>query len=312
MTPLPLIIDCDPGVDDAVALLLAFACPEALEVLAVTTVAGNVNAELTARNARIIRQLAGRPEVPVHKGATVPLFRKPVEADEFHGASGLGWLEVFEPDAPLAEGHSALAIVHAVMSRPAGAVSMAVMGPMTNLALALRLEPALVARLGPVVVMGGARGVGGNITASAEYNIFADPHAAQIVFNSGCKVVVLGLDATHQVRITPERLAAAKAIDTPVGRALHSLLGFICHAEAANGVGYNSPLHDPCTIAWLLAPDLFTTVPVDLQVETASPLTQGHTAVEFRLADPAKATVHWTTKADADGVFALLFDRLSR
>jgi len=312
MNRTPLIIDCDPGVDDAIALLLAFACPEALEIIAVTTVAGNVNAELTARNARIVRQIAGREEAPVYQGATAPLVRKPVEADEFHGASGLGWLDIFEPAAPLAKGHSALAIVEAVMSRPAGAVSMAVIGPMTNLALAMRLEPAIARRLGQVAVMGGARSIGGNITPSAEYNIFADPHAAQIVFNSGAKVVTLGLDATHQVRITPERLDAAKAIDTVTGRALHSLLGFICHAEEANGVGYNSPLHDPCTIAWLLAPELFVTVPVDLQVETASPLTQGHTAVEFRLADPAKATVHWATQADADGVFSLLFDRLAR
>jgi purine nucleosidase len=308
----PLIIDCDPGVDDAIALLLAFACPEALDIIAVTTVAGNVNAELTARNGRIVRQIAEREDVPVYKGAAGPLARKPVEADEFHGASGLGWLEVFEPAAPLAEGHSALAIVEAVMSRPPGAVSMAVIGPMTNLALAMRLEPAIAGRLGTVVAMGGARSIGGNITASAEYNIFADPHAAQIVFGSGCKVVALGLDATHQVRITPERLEAAKAIETATGRAAHSLLAFACHAEGVSGVGVNSPLHDPCTIAWLLAPELFVTAPVDLQVETASPLTMGHTAVEFRLADPAAATVHWATKADADGVFDLIFERLAR
>jgi purine nucleosidase len=312
MNPTPLIIDCDPGVDDAIALLLAFACPEALEIIAITTVAGNVNADLTARNARIIRRIAEREDVPVFRGAAGPLVRDPIEAGEFHGASGLGWLEIVEPAAPLAEGHAVLAMIEAVMTRPAGAVSIAVLGPMTNLALAMRLEPAIIARLGTVVVMGGARGIGGNVTASAEYNIFADPHAAQIVFGSGCKVVTLGLDATHQVRITPARLETAGTIDTEAGRAVRSLFAFACHAEGEYGVGVDSPLHDPCTIAWLLAPELFETAPVDLRVETASALTLGHTAVEFRLADPAKASVHWAIRADADGVFNLLFDRLAR
>ena len=312
MSPTSLIIDCDPGVDDAIALLVAFASPEALDIIAVTTVAGNVGPLLTARNARIIRQIAGREDVPVYAGAHGPLFREPVEAGDFHGTSGLGWMEVFEPDAPLAPGHASNAIIEAVMGRPPGAVTLAVIGPMTNVALAMRLEPAIISRLGPIVIMGGARREGGNITASAEYNINADPHAAQIVFASGCRCIVLGLDATFQVRITQERLAETKAIDTPAARAAHSLFEFAVHAEITKGIGVDSPLHDPCTIAWLLAPELFTSVPVDLQIETSSPLTLGHTAVEFRVAEPEKATVHWVVKADGEGVFKLLLDRLAR
>jgi len=293
-----------------VALLLAFAAPDALDLIAITTVGGNVEAELTARNARIIRQIAGREDVPVFKGASLPLFRAPVVADHFHGESGLGFLDVFEPTAPLAPGAAANAIVEAVMARAPGEVTLAVTGPMTNVALAMRLEPAIVQSLGPIVVMGGARREGGNITASAEYNIFADPHAAQVVFGSGCEVITFGLDATYQVRITPERLAAFEAIKTPVGQAAHSLLAFACHAEAANGVGRDSPLHDPCTIACILQRQLFTSKPARIQVETTSPLTLGHTAVEFRLPDPGAVRTSWVTEADAEGVFALLLRRL--
>jgi purine nucleosidase len=306
-----IIIDCDPGVDDAVALLLAFGAPKALDVIAVTTVAGNVGAEATARNARIIRQICDRAEVPVYAGAQEPLVRPAIAASHFHGESGLGWLDVFEPTAPLAAGHAVSAIIDAVMSRPGGSVSIAVNGPMTNVALAMRLEPAIIARLDRVVMMGGARGEGGNVTASAEYNIFADPHAARVVFNSGCNVIALGLDATHQVRVTPERLAAVAAIDTPMARAATNLLEFTRHISTANGFPGEAPLHDPCTVAYLMAPELFVTVPVDLRVETESPITIGHTSVEFRV-PPDRANVHWVTQVDADGVFDLLTRSLAR
>jgi len=309
-----IIIDCDPGVDDAIALFLAFASPERLDILAVTTAAGNVDATLTARNARLVRQLAGRQDVPVHAGAATPLVREPIAAAHFHGESGLGTLPVFEPEAPTAPGHAANAIVDIVMSRPAGSVSMAVTGPMTNLALPVRLPPAIVDRLGAVVVMGGARTEGGNITASAEYNIFADPHAADVVFRSGVKCVVLGLDATHQVRATPERLARIKASDPPAARSVATLIAFSSDIERRLVGGDSPPMHDPCTIAYLLAPELFTAAPVDLRVETASPLTAGHTAVEFRLGAAAAsvAPIRWVTKVDHEAVFELIFDRLAR
>lgn len=312
MTKTSLIIDCDPGVDDAVALLLAFGSPEALDILAVTTVAGNVEAALTARNARLIRQIAGREDVPVYVGAAAPLVRPPIVASHFHGESGLGAMPVFEPDAPVAPGEATQAIVDIVMSRPAGSVSMAVTGPMTNLALAIQREPALAGRLGPVVVMGGARREGGNITASAEYNIYADPHAADVVFRSGVKTVVLGLDATHQVRATPARVAAVKAMNTPAARAVAQMFDFAIYTEKTFVGGDSPPQHDPCTILYLLAPQHFTAVPVDLQVETNSPLTLGHTAVEFRLKDPAAATCRWVTQVDHEAVFALMLEILAR
>jgi purine nucleosidase len=183
---------------------------------------------------------------------------------------------------------------------------------MTNLAMAMILEPRLADRLGPVVVMGGARSEGGNITASAEFNVFADPHAAQVVFGSGCGVTVLGLDATHQVRATPERIAAIRAIATPPAQATAELLAFSQGVERRVVGGDAAPLHDPCTIAFLLRPELFRTQPCRIAVETGSPLTMGHTAVEFRVPDPAAATHHWVAEVDADGVFALLEERLAR
>lgn len=307
-----IIFDCDPGVDDAFALFLAFASPDDLDILGVTTVAGNVPAALTARNARLIRQLAGREDVPVYRGAETPLGRPPVVASHFHGESGLGDLPVFEPEAPEAPGHAAAFIAETIMRRPQGSVAMAVTGPMTNLALAMELEPRIAARLGTVVVMGGARREGGNITASAEYNIHADPHAADVVFGSGCCIVTLGLDATHQVRATPARVEAIRAIDTVAARSVATLLDFSVDVERRLVGGDSPPLHDPCTIAWLLAPELFTAAPVDLRVETLSPLTLGHTAVEFRLPAGFTPTVRWVTEVDHEAVFALMLERLAR
>ena len=305
-----LIIDCDPGVDDGVALLLALGSPK-LDVLAITTVAGNVEAGLTARNARIIRQIAGREDVPVHAGAQAPLVRAPIAAAHFHGVSGLGDLAVFEPAAPLASGHAVQAIIETVMARPPQSVDLAVTGPMTNLALALRLEPALGARLGTVAIMGGARSEGGNITASAEYNIYADPHAAQIVFDSGATVVAFGLDVTHQVRTNPDRLAAIASIDNARSAAAVELLTFsqTVERDLANRVG--APMHDSSPVAWLIDPGLFTVVPARIEVETESSLTLGHTAVEFRLQDPDACCTWWAIQADADGLFDLLIGALA-
>lgn len=305
-----LIIDCDPGVDDAVALFLAFASPE-LEVLGVTTVAGNVGVELTTRNARLIREIAGRADVPVVAGAARPLMRAPVEAGHFHGESGLGDLPVSEPQEPAADGRAAAFIVETLMSRPAGEVTLAVLGPMTNVALAMAQEPAIVPRLREVVVMGGAKLAGGNITASSEFNIHADPHAAQIVAQSRAQVSFFGLDATHQVRATEERIAAVAEGGGRVRDAAAALLRFSSAKERSHGIGEGgAALHDPCPIAYLVAPELFTLKPVRIAVETASPLTLGHTAVEMRLPTGETPPTSWAVAADGDGVFQLLAERL--
>lgn len=307
MRTIPLIIDCDTGVDDAVALFLAFASPE-LDLKAITTVGGNVDAARTARNSRIIRQIARREDVPVHAGCVRPLVREPVEAGDFHGDEGLGTLAVFEPSAAGANEGAVDALIR-LTSAPGDSVTVGVLGPMTNLATAMRRNPGLAGRLKRVVAMGGARTEGGNITASAEYNIFADPHAAAEVLASGVEVVMLGLDATHQVRVPDDRIAAIRAIGSPSAEAAAELLDFSQGTARRFTEERDSPLHDPCVIAWLLQPDLFTLKPCRIEVETASPLTQGHTAVEFRI-DPATARHFWAVKADGDGVLDLIEERL--
>ena len=301
-----LIIDCDPGVDDAVALMLAFGS-DALDVLAVTTVGGNVPVEKTARNARMLRQIAARPDVPVFMGAEKPLRRTLGTAAEFHGPEGSGDMEPFEPDVPCADGHAVEAILRLVGERPAKSVALAVLGPLTNLALALRKDPALAERLGPVAVMGGARSEGGNITASAEFNIWADPEAAAEVLASRCDVVLFGLDATHQVRATDERIARIEALGTAMGDAAASMMRFSQRVEKRI-VGWDAPpVHDPCPVAWLLKPELFELRPCRVRVETESELTRGHTAVEFREAVAGEPLRHrWATSTDADGVFGLI------
>jgi purine nucleosidase len=303
----PVILDCDPGVDDAVALMLAFKSPEQLDLLGITTVAGNVGIDSTTRNACLLRQVASREEVPVYRGLDRPLVRDPILADDFHGTNGLGDIPVFVPDK-LEEAQSAVDfIVETLRKHTTASVTLAVTGPLTNIAAAFELAPDIKARVGKIVLMGGARREGGNITASAEYNIYADPDAAAVVFASGCPLVVLGLDATHQVRGTPERIARIQGLDNPVATLTANMLLFAntlpSNLEGATG----APLHDPCVIAYLLRPALFILRPCSIQVETSSDLTRGHTAVEFRpdyWGVPFNA--RWATYIDADGVFALL------
>ncbi len=313
MARIPLILDCDPGVDDGVALLLAFASADVLDLRGITTVGGNVSLAQTTRNARLMRQLAGAAaeRVPVYAGCAGPMVRPLVEAEHFHGESGLGNLPIFEPAAPAAAGHAVNFIVDTLLREPAGTVSLAVTGPMTNLAMAMRLAPEIVPRIRQVVAMGGARSEAGNVTASAEYNIYADPHAAAVVCGAGLPLVMLGLDATHQVRSSPARIARLRALGSASARAAADLMDFAAALEWNVATGEGGPLHDPCTLAWLLAPELFELVPCHLDVETASPLSLGHTAVEFREVPGRTMTTRWATRADGAGVFELLTRRLA-
>lgn len=298
-----VLIDCDPGVDDAVALLWALAEPDALEVVAITAVGGNVPLERTARNAGLIRMLAGRPEVPVFAGAARPLVREPHGADAFHGPEGLGTLPVDGDPGPLAAGPAPEAIARLARSRP-GQLTLVAMGPLTNLALALRHDPQLPETVAGVIVMGGARTEGGNITASAEYNIWADPEAAQAVLDAPWQVRMIGLDATHTVRSDQARTDAIRALPGRSAGAMASLLDFTNAVERHHGAVDGGPLHDPCTIAAVLDPDLFVWAPARIAVETLGAVARGHTAVELR---PVGLRPHlWATGADAAAIFARL------
>jgi purine nucleosidase len=315
MRPRAIIIDCDPGQDDALAILLALGSPDDLEVLAITAVAGNVPLPMTERNARKVVELSGRSDVPVHAGCERPLVRPLVIADYVHGKTGLDGYDLPEPAMPLAEGHAVDAIVEILRRHPPGTVTLCAVGPLTNLAMAMVKAPDIVPRVGEIVLMGGAIGLG-NATPAAEFNIFVDPHAADVVFRSGVPIVMLGLDVTHQALVTAERLDAIRRLGTPVGRAVCGLLEFYGRYDQTMRGRLGAPLHDPCAIAWLLRPELFEARSCHVAIETQSELTMGRTVVDWqgrgRLnggAEPANANV--VDRIDADGFFSLLTERLA-
>ncbi len=305
-----VVIDCDPGQDDAIALLLAFASPDELDIVAVTTVSGNVPLELTATNALRVVELAGRSDVPVYAGCDRPLLRPAVTAEHVHGRTGLDGADLPQPATALASGHAVEAIIGLLRDRPSGSVTLCPIGPLTNIAMALRLAPDIAERIGRIVLMGGAAGPG-NVTPSAEFNIYVDPHAADIVFRSGVPIVMHGLDVTRQALVTAERLAAIAAIETSVSRAVVGMLDFY-GARARAGPAAGAPLHDPCAVAYLLDPGLFGGHECHVVVETEGAHTLGRTVVDRsgRAEGSPNATV--IDEVDADGLFALLTERLAR
>lgn len=306
-----IIIDTDPGQDDAIAILLALASPE-LEVLGVTAVAGNVPLALTQANARRVVELAGRADVPVCAGADRPLIRSLVTAEYVHGKTGLDGADLPPPAHPLDPRHSADFIVETVMSREPGTVTLCPLAPLTNVALALAKEPRLASRLSGIVLMGGAMREGGNVTPAAEFNIFVDPEAASRVFSCGAQITFMPLDCTHQALTTAARTAAIRALDTPVARAVAGWMDFFERFDEAKYGTDGGPLHDPLVIAALLAPDLFAGKRVAVSVETASPLTRGMTVVDWWGVTGTEPNATMLHAVDADAFFALLTERLAR
>ncbi|MEE4118871.1 MAG: nucleoside hydrolase [Paracoccaceae bacterium] len=312
MAPRKIIIDTDPGQDDAVALLLALASPDELEVLAITAVAGNVPLELTARNARTVCELARISHVPVHAGCDAPLSRRLVTAEHVHGKTGLDGADLPGPSLPLASMGAVEAIVHHVRREPPGTVTLCPLGPLTNVATALRHAPDIAERLAGIVLMGGAYFEVGNITPAAEFNIFVDPEAAAEVFASGVDLTVLPLDATHKALITPPRLQAIADIGTPVARAVAGWLDFYERFDLEKYGGQGGPLHDPCVIAHLLAPELFTGRRINVEIETVSDLTRGMTVADWWGVTDRRPNAHFVGHVDAEGFFRLLTERLAR
>ena len=306
-----IIIDTDPGQDDAVAILLALASPE-LEVLGLTTVAGNVPLALTSRNALMVCELAGRRDIPVYAGADRPLLKALVTAEFVHGKTGLDGPTLPEPTIALAEGHAVDFIIDTLMREPAGSVTLCPLGPLTNIALALAREPRIAARIERIVLMGGGGFEGGNITPAAEFNIYVDPQAADLVFRSGVPVTMAPLDVTHQALTTRARVAAIRALRTPLGEAVALWLEFFERFDEQKYGQEGGPLHDPCAIAWLLRPDLFTGRDCHVAIETASPLTQGMTVIDWWGVTGQAANAHVLGGLDADGFYALITERLAR
>jgi len=307
-----VIFDTDPSPDDAVAFLAALASPDELEVLAVTTVAGNVPVDLTSKNALKALELAKRTDIPVYKGASAPLVRPLITAEHVHGRTGFDGYDLPEPTTTLAPGFAPDAIVDMVMLRPRGSVTLCCLAPLTNIALALAREPRLAKHLAGIVLMGGSMSEAGNITPAAEFNFYVDPEAAARVFSSSIPITMIPLDCTHQALITDARLEVLRTAGTPVGTAFYHLLEFNKRFDRKKYGWPGGPLHDATVTAYLLAPHLFTGRNVHVDIECSSPLTLGASVVDWwSVAEkPANALVLRTV--DADGYFRLIFERLLR
>jgi len=306
-----IIIDTDPGQDDAVAILLALGSPE-LEVMAVTAVAGNVPLVLTQLNARKICELAGRPDIPVFAGAARPLLRPLVTAEHVHGRTGLDGPDLPDPKMPLQATHAVDFLVATLMREPPGTITLCVLGPLTNIALALIREPRIAARIGEIVLMGGGFFEGGNVTPAAEFNIYVDPHAASVVFDSGVPITMMPLDVTHRALTTRDRVERFRALGTPAGIATAQLLDFFERYDEEKYGTDGGPLHDPCVIAWLLDPGLFKGRKVNVCVETGAELTMGMTVIDWWGVTDRPKNAHVVRDLDADRFFALLTERIGR
>jgi len=306
-----IIIDTDPGQDDAVAILLALASPE-LQVLAITAVAGNVPLDLTAKNARKVCELAGRTDIPVYAGCDAPLKRTLVTAEHVHGKTGLDGIELPEPVMELQDMHAVDFLIHELRRHPPGTVTLCPLGPLTNIAAALTRAPDIAERIEQIVLMGGAYFEVGNVTPAAEFNIYVDPEAAAVVFAAGVPLVVMPLDVTHKVLVTHERVARFEAMGTRVGHVVASWTHFFERFDVAKYGSQGAPLHDPTVIAYLLAPALFSGRYINVEIETQGEFTQGMTVADWWRVSGRAPNALFIKDVDAEGLFALLSERIGR
>lgn len=307
--PCKIIIDCDPGHDDAMAILLAHGNPE-IKLCAITTVAGNQTLAKTTLNARRVCTVAGITGVPVAAGCDRPLLRPLVTAPETHGESGLDGPRFGDPITPLADIHAVDLIIDLVMRSP-GEITLVPIGPLTNIAIALRKEPRLATTVREVVLMGGAQ-TRGNSTPAAEFNIFVDPEAAAIVFGAGWPLTMVGLDLTHQALATPGVIERIGALGTPLAAIVVELMHFF-QASYKLTSGFDSPpVHDPCAIARVIDPALVECVETYVTVETHGTTTSGMTSVDFDNRFRREPNALVATKLDFDGFWNLMLDAIRR
>ncbi len=311
--PRKIIIDTDPGQDDAVAMLLALASPEEIEVAAVVTVAGNVPLAKTTVNAAKVLELAGRQDVPLHAGCERPIGREMlVTAEHVHGPSGLDGPELPDPSIRPRQMHGVDFLIETLRNEEPGAIALCMLGPLTNVATALRKAPDIAARIGEIVMMGGAYFEVGNITPTAEFNIYVDPEAADIVLQSGVPITMHPLDVTHRALTTPERLDRIAALGNASGAAVAAMLSFSEKFDMEKYGSRGGPLHDPCVIAYLLRPDLFRGRRINVSVETEGRLTTGMTVADYWRITDRPPNAHFIRSIDDEGFFRLLTERLGR
>ena len=310
--PRSVIFDTDPSPDDAVAFLAALASPEELEVLAITTVAGNVPLNLTSKNALKALELAGRTEVPVYAGASAPIARPLVTAEHVHGRTGFDGFDLPEPMTALQTAFAPDAIVDLVMNRPTGSVTLCCLAPLTNVALALAREPRLALQLAGIVLMGGSLSEGGNITPAAEFNFHVDPEAAAQVFASSIPITMIPLDCTHQALLTDVRLDVLRAANTPIATAFYHLLEYNKRFDRAKYGWLGGPLHDATVTAFLLAPHLFTGRHLHIEIECHGTHTAGASVADWWNVTGHLANAFVAEAIEADLYFDLIFSRLLR
>lgn len=312
MSARKVIIDTDPGQDDAVAILLALASPDEIDVLGVTAVAGNVPLALTAKNARIVCELAGFPGTKVYAGCDRPLVRNLVTAEHVHGKTGLDGPVLPDPQMQLQHQHAVDFIIETIRREDPRTVTLCVLGPMTNIASAFQRAPDIVDRVKEIIMMGGAYFEVGNITPAAEFNIYVDPEAAEIVFKSGVPLIVFPLDVTHKVLVTRERNDALRQLGTPVGIAVAQMTDFFERFDKEKYGSNGAPLHDPCVTAYLIKPDLFTGRSINVEIETQSKLTAGMSVADWWGVTDRSANAMFMGDVDANAFFDLLTERLAR
>jgi len=312
MAPRKIIIDTDPGQDDAVAILLALGSPEEIAVLGITAVAGNVPLDLTQKNARIVCELAKRTDIQVFAGCDTPIARKLVTAEHVHGKTGLDGPQLEDPSMPLQEQHAVDFIIDVLRKEEPGTVTLCPIGPLTNIATAFERAPDIIPRVQEIVLMGGAYFEVGNITPAAEFNIYVDPEAAKIVFGAGVPLTVAPLDMTHKALTTRPRVDAFRALGTPVGKMVAAWTDFFERFDKEKYGSEGAPLHDPCVIAYLIKPDLFTGRHINVEIETGSDLTLGMTVADWWRVTDRPANALFLNDLDDAGFFDLLTERLAR
>ncbi len=306
-----IIIDTDPGQDDAIAILLALASPE-LDVLGITAVAGNVPLKLTETNIRKICELAEMPHVKVYAGSDKPMKRQLFTAEYVHGETGLNGVQLPEPNMPLQKQHAVDFIIETVLSHPEKSVTLCTLGPLTNIGHALVKTPEIVPRIKELVMMGGGLFEGGNVTPAAEFNIYVDPDAAKLVFDSGIPIVVMPLDVTHKALTTRTRISAFRALGTKVGKASAGWLDFFERFDEEKYGTDGGPLHDPNVIAYLLEPKIYSGRHINVEIETESELTVGMTVADYWNVTEKPKNAIWITDLEADGFFDLILNRLAK
>jgi len=307
-----IIIDTDPGQDDAVAILTALASPDELNILGIVTVAGNVRVEQNTINALKVLELSGKTDVNVYQGCAEPLKRMLVTAEHVHGDTGLNGPDLPEPKLKAQDKHGVDYIIETLEAEPENTVTLCTLGPLTNIATAIQKAPEIMARCEEIVMMGGAYFQGGNITPSAEFNIYVDPQAADIVFRAGIPITMASLDVTHKVLSTKERIDAIYAVGTNSATAVGEMLSFSERFDLEKYGWQGAPLHDPCVTVYLIKPELFKGRMCNVEVETQSELTIGATVTDFWHVTDKPRQVNFLHEVDSDGFFELINERLGR